>query len=62
MKDICEICILCHVLAMSLEITKLYCITIGLDEPLGWKDIFELLVRIGLFECFNEILQINYNQ
>ena len=32
--DTCEIYILCHVLAMVLEITKLYCITMGLDELL----------------------------
>ena len=33
-KDTCKICIICHVLAMFLEahVTKIYCITMGLDE------------------------------
>ena len=33
-KDTCIICILCHVAAMFFEITKIYCITMGLDELL----------------------------
>ena len=45
-----EICtgILCLVLAIFWETTKLYRITMGLDELLGWKDLFEFFVRKGL--------------